>query len=127
MSGLGHEHRLCRSYAGLKEGIGISLAICRRSWAVAARMNSSRGRFGARKRNRSSLRMTLEVREQHLDLLAEPARGASLPRFCDLARHVTGAFIDPSRHVSSRLRHRHLPPKKGEKCYPVRSVTYHLC
>jgi hypothetical protein len=32
-------------------GIGISLAIFRRFWAVAARMNSSRAPFGPRKRS----------------------------------------------------------------------------
>jgi hypothetical protein len=47
-------------YAGLKVGIGISLAIFRRFWAVAARMNSSRAPFEPRKRKRSSLRMCFQ-------------------------------------------------------------------
>jgi hypothetical protein len=40
-------------------GIGISLAIFPRFWAVVARVNSSRAPFGPRKRGRSSLRMRL--------------------------------------------------------------------
>src|SRR5215468_11274751 len=46
-------------YAGLRVCIGISLAILRRFWAVAARMNSSRAPFGPLSRKRSSLRMRL--------------------------------------------------------------------
>src|SRR5205807_1603675 len=40
-------------------GIGISMAILRRFWAVAARWNSSRAPFGPRNRSRSSFRMRL--------------------------------------------------------------------
>src|SRR6187399_1263901 len=39
--------------------IGISLAILRRFWAVAARRNSSLAPFGPRRRRRSSFRMRL--------------------------------------------------------------------
>ena len=46
-------------YADLGICIGISFAILRRFWAVAARTNSSRAPFGPRKRKRSSLRMRL--------------------------------------------------------------------
>jgi hypothetical protein len=56
-------------HAGLGSGIGMSLASFLRFWAVAARWNSSRARFGPRNRRRSSFKM-LPVCEQHLDLLA---------------------------------------------------------
>jgi len=71
---------LYRPYASLGLGIGISLAIFRRFWAVAARMNSSRAPFGPRKRKRSSLRMPA-VREQHLDF----AERREVPPSHDLA------------------------------------------
>src|SRR5215468_2730984 len=38
------------------------------------------------------------MREQHLDLLAEPARGAPFPRSRDLASHVASAFVDRARY-----------------------------
>src|SRR5690348_11821173 len=44
------------------------------------------------------------MREQHLDLLAEPARGASFTRPCNLAGHVASALIDRARHPPRRLR-----------------------
>jgi hypothetical protein len=47
------------SGSGWLAGIGRSLAILRRFWAVAARRNSSRAPFGPRRRSRSSFRMRL--------------------------------------------------------------------
>src|SRR5262245_23913786 len=46
-------------YAVVWAGIGISFAIFRRFWAVAARMNSSLAPFGPRSLRRSSLRIRL--------------------------------------------------------------------
>jgi len=61
-------------------------------------MNSSRAPFAPRKRRRSSIENALEVREQHLDLFAEPTRSAALPRSGDLARHVASALVDRARY-----------------------------
>ena len=44
-----------------------------------------------------------EMGKQHFNFLAKASRSAAFPRACDLACHVTGAFIDRSRHVSGRL------------------------
>ena len=40
------------------------------------------------------LEYALEVREQHLDLLAQSSRCSTFPRLCDLARHITSVFVD---------------------------------
>src|ERR1700681_3739292 len=49
------------------------------------------------------LENAFEMGEQHFNFLAQSTRGAAFPRACDLACHVTGAFIDRSRHVTGRL------------------------
>ena len=54
-----------------------------------------------RRARRGQLENALEVRKQHLDLFAEPTRGAALPRPCDLARHVASAQ-DLAKLVLSR-------------------------
>ena len=58
-------------YASLKVGKGISLAIFRRFWAVAARVNSARAVWASQTQP-VEFEDALEVREQHLDLFAEP-------------------------------------------------------
>ena len=35
--------------------------------------------------------------EQHFNFLAQSSRDAAFPRACDLACHVTGAFVDRSQ------------------------------
>ena len=40
------------------------------------------------------LEYPLEVRKQHLDLLAESSRYSTFPRLCNLARHITSVFVD---------------------------------
>ena len=47
--------------------------------------------------------------EQHFNFLAQSSRDAAFPRACDLACHVTGAFVDRSQAMliaarSSKLR-----------------------
>jgi hypothetical protein len=86
-----------RLYVGFRVCIGTSLAILRRFWVVAARVNSSRAPFGPRNRSRSSLRMRLRCANSVS--LTEPTRGAFLPRPCDLACHVASALIDRAPHL----------------------------
>src|SRR3984893_2068770 len=40
--------------------------------------------------------------EQHLDLFAHPSRCLTLPRFCNLARHVARTLMDRTGDSSSR-------------------------
>ena len=40
------------------------------------------------------LENAFEVREQHLDLFAESSRYSTFPRLCNLAGHITSAFVD---------------------------------
>src|ERR1700733_256471 len=49
------------------------------------------------------LENSFERGEQHFNFLAQSSGSAAFPRACDLACHVTSAFIDRSRHVPGRL------------------------
>ncbi|MCP1831608.1 hypothetical protein ACVIWU_002474 [Bradyrhizobium sp. USDA 4509] len=85
---------LYRPYASLRVGIGISLAIFRRFVGGGCEDELVARAVWTSQTQTVELENALEVREQRLDFLAKPARGASLPRSRDLARHVASALID---------------------------------
>src|SRR5665213_1448633 len=79
--------------------IGISLAILRRFWAVAARRNSSWA-AGASQSQPIESEDAFEVGEQHLDLLPLAARYDVSVRLGDVPRSVASGFIDGARYFA---------------------------
>ena len=67
--------------------------------------------------------------EQHFNFLAQSSRGAAFPRACDLACHVTGAFIDRSQAmlIAARAAQNFAPsnemPEPATRSLIVRETT----
>src|ERR1700734_2629730 len=60
---------------------------CREEELVAGAVGSSQSKS-------IQLQDAFEVCKQHFDLLAQPPRGPTVPRPCNLARHVASALMD---------------------------------
>ena len=80
----------------------LSLAIFRRFWAVAASRNSSLAPNGPQAQSAQS-QNPLQTREQHLNFFPLFARGPIVLGLGDVARRVSGVFMDGARDLACRF------------------------